>query len=609
MKNPATLIHWVEHWAKKQPNKAALWSKRGGTWEKLTWKQYNRKALTFARGLVALGHRSKDPVSIVGSNRPEWVLAQMGIVAAGGIPAPIYPTSTKQQTAYIIKHSGVKICVLEDRELLDKHIACMDEGLMDVDMLITMDKLDVDDERVISFADVLELGGEDEAKVVDERIAAIQPSDIALLIFTSGTTGLPKGAELSHEGICAVADALAEDYPELVEVDAIGVSYLPLSHVAEQIVTNFFALTQCGEIYFCDDLKKIKEVLVKARPTVFLAVPRVWEKFEAAMRAKLGAATGLKAKLAAWAMKTELEAFRQSVREDRDVDTFARRIANKLVIQKVKGALGFDRLIGATSGAAPIALSTLEFFASLGIVIHEGYGMTETTGVATGQVLNRPRFGTVGRAVPGVQVKIAEDGEIMLKGKGMTRGYFKLPEKSAELYTDDWMHTGDLGELDKDGYLKITGRKKDIIITAGGKNIAPAEIEMHLAALPGVGQSVVVGDRQPYLAALFALDAEAFTALGDAAGSSAKTIAELADCQKVAAFVQSFIDENCNSKLARYQTVKKFAILSEPFSIESGELTPTMKVKRNVVSDKYAGVIDCLYEGGTLNTPGSTASA
>jgi len=313
---------------------------------------------------------------------------------------------------------------------------------------------------VISFAEVLELGGDDEAKQVDERIAATAPDDVALLIFTSGTTGLPKGAELTHEGIDAVATAIANDFPEFIAEDGVGVSYLPLSHVAEQIFTNFLALTQCGEVYFCTDLKKVKEVLIEARPTVFLAVPRVWEKFEAAMRLKLGAATGIKAKLAAWAMRTELEAFRQGVREDRDVNTFARRMANKLVISKVKAALGFGRLTGAVSGAAPISVVTLEFFASLGIVIHEGYGMTETTGVATGQKVNRPRFGTVGRPLSCVEVKIAEDGEIMLKGKGMTRGYFKLEDKSAELYSGDWMHTGDLGELDADGYLKITGRKK-----------------------------------------------------------------------------------------------------------------------------------------------------
>lgn len=607
MSRPTTLIHWVGHWANEKPNKPALWSKRGSGWQSITWKEYDEQARAFARGLIALGHQSKDPVSIVGSNRPEWVVAQMGSVAAGGIPAPIYPTSTEEQTAYIIKHSGVKICVLEDKALLDKHLACIDQGLMDVDMLITMDAVESDDERVISFADVLELGGDDEAKQVEERIAGIEPGDIALLIFTSGTTGLPKGAELTHEGIDAVASSIAEDFPEITSVEGVGVSYLPLSHVAEQIFTNFLGLTLCGETYFCDDLKKVKEVLVDARPTVFLAVPRVWEKFEAAMRAKIGAATGIKAKLAAWAMQTELEAFQRGVRENRDVNTFARRLANKLVIDKVKGALGFDRLQGAISGAAPISISTLEFFASLGIAIHEGYGMTETTGVATGQPINRPRFGTVGRAIPCVDIKIAEDGEIMLKGKGMTRGYFKLPDKSEELYTDGWMHTGDLGELDKDGYLKITGRKKDLIITAGGKNVAPAEIEQHLAALPGVGQSVVVGDRQPYLAAILALDAESFQALADAAGSSAATMAELSECEKVAQYVQSFIDKECNPNLAPYQTVKKFHILPKPFSIETDELTPTMKVKRNVVNAKYAEVIDAMYAGGTLNTPGTSA--
>ena len=597
------MIGWVGHWAKEQPNKAALWSKRGEAWEKITWKQYDERARAFARGLIALGHHPKDPVSIVGSNRPEWVIAQMGIVAAGGIPAPIYPTSTEEQTAYIINHSGVKICIVEDQALLDKHLACIDKGLMDVEHLVTMDSLDTDDQRVFSFAKVEALGGESEARQVEERIRALTPQDIALLIFTSGTTGLPKGAELTHEGIDAVAAAIVDAYVEVSKVDGVCVSYLPLSHVAEQIFTNFLALTLCGEVYFCNDLARLKDALSDARPTVFLAVPRVWEKFEAAMRARVEAATGLKATLAAWAMKVELEAFRRGVREDRPVNTLSRWIANRLVISKVKKALGFDRLIAAISGAAPISMPTLEFFASLGIVIHEAYGMTETTGVATVQKLDRPRFGSVGQPISCVEIKIAPDGEILLKGKGMIRGYFKLPDKTRELHTDGWMHTGDIGELDEDRYLKITGRKKDLIITAGGKNVAPVEIEQHLAALPGVGQTVVVGDRRPYLTALFALDAESYRALGDAAGSSARTIAELADCKEVERFVQSFIDEHCNPKLASYQTVKKFSILAAPFTVETNELTPTLKVKRNVVSEKYADVIDAMYAGGTLNTP------
>ncbi len=603
MSKPSTLIQWVDHWATKTPNKAALWSKTNGGWRSITWRQYNDKMRAFGAGLVALGHNPKDPVSIVGSNRPEWVLAQMGIVAAGGIPAPIYPTSTKEQTSYIIKHSGVRICVVEDAALLDKHLECMSEGLMEVDKLITMDDVERDDDRIISFQKVLTLGGEDEAAEVQKRTDAIVPSDIALLIFTSGTTGLPKGAELSHEGINTVASGIDNDFPEITADDGVGVSYLPLSHVAEQIFTNFLGLTQGGEVYFCTDLKKVKDVLIEARPTVFLAVPRVWEKFEVAMRTKLGAATGIKAKLAKWAINTELAAFKKSVRTGKPVDTFARRVANTLVINKVKAALGFDRLAGAVSGAAPISLSTLEFFASLGIVIHEGYGMTETTGVASGQPVGYPRFGTVGRALSGVEIRIADDGEIMLRGKGMTRGYFKLPEKTEELYSDDWMHTGDIGELDSDGFLKITGRKKDLIITAGGKNVAPAEIEQHLTSLVGVGQSVVVGDRQPYLAVLMALDAETFETLPQTVNSDAKTFAEIAECEKVRAYVQSYIDNECNAKLARYQTLKKFTILPEPFSVEGGELTPTMKVKRNVVNKKYAEAIDAMYAGGTLNTP------
>jgi len=602
MHEARTLVHYVSQWAEERPDEPALWAERDGKWRAITWKGYADRMRAFARGLVALGHEPKEPVSIVGANRPEWVIAQMGIVAAGGIPAPIYPTSTEEQTGYIIQHSGVRICVVEDEALLDKHLAIRSQGLMEAEVFITMDAVPHDDERVHSFAEVEALGGDEEQAEVARRIDAIAPSDIALLIFTSGTTGLPKGAELTHEGIATVADGIIQDYPDIAEEEGILVSYLPLSHVAEQIFTNFLGLTRHGQIYFCGDIKKVKGVLAEARPTIFLAVPRVWEKFEAAMRAKLGQATGIKAKLARWAMQTELTAFERSVTERREVDSLPRRAARKLVIDKVKGALGFDRLLVAVSGAAPISRSTLDFFASMGIVVHEGYGMTETTGVATRQDFNRPIFGTVGKPLTGVDVKIAEDGEIMLRGKGMTKGYFKLPDRTAELYTDGWMHTGDLGDLDEEGNLLITGRKKDLIITAGGKNVAPAEIEQHLT-LPGVGQAVVVGDRQPYLAALLALDPDTATALPDAAGSSARTLEEIAACPEVEAFVQAFIDEKCNPNLARYQTVKKFTILPAPFSVETGELTPTMKVKRNVVTEQYAEAIKAMYEGGTLNTP------
>jgi long-chain acyl-CoA synthetase len=339
-------------------------------------------------------------------------------------------------------------------------------------------------------------------------------------------------------------------------------------------------------------------------------VPRVWEKFEAALTTNLLSATGIKAKLAAWARRVELDSFKRSVETGKDVDTLQRRLANKLVISKIKRAIGLDQLVGAGSGAAPAAQSTLEFFASIGVPIHEGFGMTETTGMATAQPLGRPRFGTVGKALPGVEIRLADDGEILLRGLNMVSGYLYMPEKSKELWTDDgWLRTGDLGAIDDDGFLSITGRKKDLLITAGGKNVAPSEMENHLQGIPGVGQAVVVGDRQPYLCAILALEEEALPDLCRAAGIPVAPLAEIATNEEVRAFLTDRVESDCNSKVARYQTIKKFEVLPHMLSVEGGELTPTMKVKRNVINEKYKAIIDGMYASGTRSSETRQAAA
>lgn len=286
-----------------------------------------------------------------------------------------------------------------------------------------------------------------------------------------------------------------------------------------QIFTNFLHLLRGGTIYFCEDMTKIKDSLIEVRPTVFVGVPRVWEKFEAALKTKFGAATGVKAGLAAWAQRTELSSFERGLAAGQPIDSVSRRLAHRLVLSKVHHALGLDQLRLASSGAAPISLATLNFFASLGIVIHEGYGMTETTGLISATPYMRPKFGSVGRTIHGVETKIADDGEILTRGQSMTRGYFKMPEESADLFdAQGWLHTGDLGRIDSDAYLWITGRKKDLIITAGGKNVVPAELEQCISGLPGVAQAVVVGDRRPYLCALLALDPDNIAPLQEVAG-------------------------------------------------------------------------------------------
>jgi long-chain acyl-CoA synthetase len=592
-----SMLSRIEGWAKSTPSDPALHDRRSdGSWATVNWAEYWESARRVGKGLMAIGLQSEECVAIVGANRIDWVVCQHGINAAQGIPAPLYTTLLPEQMAYIIGNAQSKIVICDDETQLNKYLSIAD-GESPIEHVVTMDDLGSTDPRVITLAALMAKGDSVTDADLDARLDAVKTDDVALLIYTSGTTGLPKGAMLTHRGIELMSNAVAEVFPLLLDTKTRAVSYLPLCHAAEQGVTNFAGLIIQAETYFCGDLTQIKDYLVEAHPTLFLAVPRVWEKFEAALRGKLAESTGIKAKLANWARKTELEAFKKESETGQPVSSFSRNLANKLVISKIKEALGLDQLQVALSGAAPISVSTLEFFASIGLPIHEGYGMTETSAFASVQPYGKLKFGTIGKPLPGVEAKIAEDGEIMLKGINMVKGYLRLPEKTAELYTEeDWMHTGDLGTIDEDGYISITGRKKDLIITAGGKNVAPAEMEGHLQSIAGVGQAVVVGDRQPYLAALIVLDPEALPELEVASQiRDLSDVATAARNPKVKRYIEEEMQHVCNSKVARYQTIKKIHILPGVFSVDGGELTPTLKVKRNIVNEKYASEIEAFY--------------
>ena len=595
-----SFVHQLERWAQQKPDAPAIHGKApDGSWNTLTWSGYWTAVREVAKGLIALGHEAGDCVAIVGANRVEWVLAQFGIMAAKGVPAPGYPTNTIDQVAHILRNSEAKIAIADTGDLVANYRKAIatDPDNIRVEHVVAM--LEGEDAEALTLDGLRALGREQDDAELDARLAALGDDDVCMLIYTSGTTGVSKGVMLDHGGIQHMQEAILGVAPRFRDPEAnpyIIVSYLPLCHVAEQAATNMGALMTGGQVFFCPDIKQIKDFLGEVRPTVFLAVPRVWEKFQAALEAKLGDATGLKATLAGWARDTELAAAKQEMATGRSVGGLGRSLANKLVISKVKGALGLDRLALALTGAAPISQGTLEFFASLGIVVHEVYGMSETTGLLTGNPMGAARFGTVGRALDGVELKIAEDGEIIARGRNMTRGYLRMPEKTAELLDEDgWLHTGDLGSIDGDGYLRITGRKKDILITAGGKNVAPAEMEAYLNQIPGVGQAVVVGDRMPYLSALIVLDPENLEVLAQNAGVPAASLEALAADAKVKEHLMGCVEADCNAKVARYQTIKRIKLIPHEFSVDGGELTPTMKVKRNVVAEKYAGDIEALY--------------
>ena len=426
-----TMLSRIEGWAKSHPSDAALHDHRAdGSWATINWAEYWASVRRVGKGFMALGLQPQDCVAVVGANRSDWVICQHGINAARGIPAPLYTTLLPEQMAYIIGNAESKIVICDDQTQLDKYLSIAG-GDSPIEHIVTMDDLGSTDPRVISLAALMAKGDSVPDAELDAGLDAVGMDDVVLLIYTSGTTGLPKGAMLTHRGVELIATAVVDVFPTLLDTKQRAVSYLPLCHAAEQGVTNFAGLMTRAETYFCADLTQIKDYLIEARPTFFLAVPRVWEKFEAALRGKLAEATGIKAKLASWARQTELDAFKQEMATGQPATSFSRTLANKLVISKIKEALGLDQLLVALSGAAPISVSTLEFFASIGVAISEGYGMTETTAFASVQPPGRLRFGTIGKPLSGVEAMIADDGEIMLKGLNMVKGYHRLPERTA----------------------------------------------------------------------------------------------------------------------------------------------------------------------------------
>jgi len=595
-----TLVHQIADWAARKPQEPALFdSGADGQVVTTTWAEYWQEVREVGQGLVGLGLEAGQSVAIIGANRKEWLLSQFATMAAGGVPAPIYVTNTVEQVAYIIRHAEARIVSCDSAASVGKVRQAVEQGLCEVDWIIAWDETAVDGATtVLPISEVARRGRDAGGDALDQRLSALDPQGTAMLIYTSGTTGVPKGAELTHAGMVAMGRMVEVDYPRFFAQlqGAMVVSYLPLCHVAEQMLTNLWTLALGGRVWFCADMKALKDALGAARPHFFLAVPRVWEKFQAILGTRFGEATGMKAAMLKWARGVELAAVKKEMETGRPVGGLLRTLANRLVLRKVRAALGLDRIVVAISGAAPIGVDTLDFFASLGVLIYEGFGMTETTGAVISQPEGKPRFGTVGVPITDCELRLAADDEIQLRGPTMTPRYRDMPDETAALYTDDgWLCTGDLGAVDADGYVRITGRKKDILITAGGKNVAPAELEAYLESIVGVANAVVVGDRQPYLCALLSLEPEGLPELARVVGIDEAALDEMAADKRVHTWLQQQIETCCNGRVARYQTIKKFRVVDTAFSVDTGELTPTMKVRRPIVNEKYADRIAEMY--------------
>ena len=584
-----TIPHRLLSQATSNPSAIAYQAKLDGRWQPTTWGTFAEQVRSAARALIALGFPRGGKVAILGFNRPEWVILDHAAMMAGGAPAGIYTTSSPDEVAYIVDHSEAQIVLVEDAAQLAK-IAARRGAMPQVRWIVLMRGATGAGGDVLSWDEFNAKADATAQAELDARLDALEPHQLATLIYTSGTTGAPKGVMLSH-GNLAYTSRLLLDAGGSTPLEEVTLSYLPLSHIAEQMTTIHMAATIGGTVYFAESLDKVAENLKEVRPTAFFGVPRIWEKFHAAMASRFAEVTGTRRRLLDWARGVCSELHARSDR-GQPISALLRAryaVADRLVLRKIKAAVGFDRARVLSSGAAPIAPELLAFFASIDLPIREIYGQSEDSGPTSYNLVGKTRLGSVGPPMPGVEVRIAGDGEILVRGANVFLGYYKDPEATAEALHDGWLCTGDLGALDQDGFLTITGRKKEIIITAGGKNIAPRNIEAALKEAPIVGDAVVIGDRRKYLTALVTLDEAAVRKLAPGAAA-----AQLAGATEIRSAIQHQIDK-VNESLARVEQIKKFAILAQPFGIATGELTPTMKIKRKTIAQMYQREIEAMY--------------
>jgi long-chain acyl-CoA synthetase len=576
--------------AERRPAGPAFLEKAGGDYVATTWAGYADLVRTAGKALMALGFEPGEHVTILGFNRPEWVVMDLGCMAVGGAPAGIYTTNSAEEVGCINKHSDAPVTLVESGAQLEKVLATR-KHTPALRRIITMKGVEAhDDPDVLTWDEFM--SGADQVDDADfaARLDALEPDALATLIYTSGTTGPPKGVMLSHSNLTWTADQGVGLFG--VTGDDTMISYLPLSHIAEQMFTIHIAITVGYRIYFAESIENLAENIKEAAPTVFFAVPRVWEKFQSGVAAQLAEAHGIKAKIAAWAQQKSRAAVHETNEGRRPSFPVAIQagLADRLVASKVRAAIGLGKTRFAVTGAAPISTEVLEFFGGFGLSIMEVYGQSEGSGPTTFNHPGRTRFGTVGPPFPGTDVVIADDGEVLIRGGIVFMGYYKDPAGTAATLVDGWLYSGDLGRFDDDGYLHITGRKKDIIITAGGKNIAPKNLEAGLKDHHLIGEAVIIGDRRKYLSALVCLDMEAAGEWAAARGITGP----LHESDAIAAEVQAAVDE-VNARHARVEQIKKFRILPRELTIEDGELTGTLKVKRNVVAEHFSVDIDAMY--------------
>ncbi|MHB8907375.1 MAG: AMP-dependent synthetase/ligase [Syntrophales bacterium] len=581
------------------PGRVAMRRKELGIWHDIRWSEYLEKVRQVALGLHALGVRKGDHVAIIGENQPEWLYSALGAMSAGASFVGIYTTNPVKECEYVVGHSGAVVYICEDEEQLDKALVFR-ECTPALRKMIVWDMEGLrhfHDPMVMSFDDLLVIGRKSAAEdpsLFDTLVAQGRGEDIAGIIYTSGTTGPPKGAMLAQEGYLWVGRQATS--VTRMSRDDETISFLPLNHVYEQIFDMMIHLTVGQIVNFTENTDTVMTDMRDVSPTLFHAVPRIWEKYYSGIVLKMEDATRFKRSVyhTALGIGSRYNEAKLAGRSPSLPLTIAYHLAYLAVFRKLKERLGFDRVKLGFSGAAPISHNILKYFQSIGIPIREGYGMTETTGITHMSEEHRFKLGTVGRPLPDTEVRIAEDGEILVRHKGIFKGYFRDEETTREALHDGWMHTGDVGEVDEEGFLKITDRKKDLIITAGGKNVAPQYIENLLKFSPYINDAVIIGDNRKFISAIIVIDEENVVKYAQDRKVQYTTFATLTRSEEVVALIHEEIGK-VNAQLARVENIRKFRILDKKLYTEDGEVTPTMKVKRKFINTHYRELIESMY--------------
>ncbi|MEA3077609.1 MAG: long-chain acyl-CoA synthetase [Actinomycetota bacterium] len=565
-------------------DKVALrWRELDGTWGEWTWREYADRACRVAAGLAAKGVGRGDRVALMLRNVADFHVADVAVLLLGATPFSIYSSSAPDQVKYLVSHARAKVAIVEDDGFRQRFDA------------VRADLPDL--EHVVFVADLLD--GDEPPVDLATAAAIAEPGDLATLIYTSGTTGPPKGVMITHYNVVWTAESLLRGF-EVERADLVGmrlVSYLPMAHIAERMTSHYAGILSAYEVTSCPDPGQLGGYLRDVHPNVGFGVPRIWEKLAAGVEAALAADPDKKQKFdeaveaaAPLVAKRTLDGDAALTDDERSTLEFLDAIA----FAPVRALLGLDEMRFAITGAAPIAVDLVEWFRAIGVPLSEIYGMSENTGPLTWEA-NRVKPGYVGRALPGVEVKLADDGEVVARGGNVFEGYLDDPAKTAEaLDTDGWLHTGDIGEFDDEGYLRIVDRKKELIITAGGKNISPANLEAALKSIALVGQTAVIGDKRPFMSALLVLDPDVAPGWAKAHGIESTSLAELAEHPEVIAEVEAGVKE-ANDRFSQVEQVKRFKLLGHEWLPDSEELTPTMKLKRRGINAKYADEIEALY--------------